>query len=1007
MDELKGQSLSAYQAASVPWRPVGLRELAIILLGLAGCWVGAASVGLLALGLRHALLGLLIGGLVVLAWPGRLAWVISSQEPPLKRVHNIPIPGVPITPQRLAQAAGLLLAVLLFAADSHPVLNLLAVVLTGAGLASLQQHPIRKKLLTSLALAGWILTVHRLALLSIPTYWHVADQLGGFLGRLGGSLAGQPLEVGATFGGIDFLVLSFAWYIIWVVQIGQFGWKTALAGAIAILLAQLVYLAGLSWTPILREKLPPPPPRPEFHVYLPPAWSWSEALKSLLPWSFPWVGMGLHLGVLALAFRWTGWPEASPTFPNPNSWQGSDNPHSPSNGGHAANPGKQILLELGPIVLMLLWGGLSFFWISPPTLGGKRVLAYAPNPQDWLPPSPDQYSRSDLNRFSMLPELVLGLGGRWSFSSQLTEPELQQADLVLLLGDVGVLSASQIAALSNYVDSGGRVLAAFGERSFGTTKEGLPASTLLAQWGMQIQYETAVCAWGQWLEALFPLSHPVASGIAPKAPPGNWLPLSRSATVKPAYGLAYPVLVGQWGYGDPGRHAVHTDFLPQYEAGERLGDVVLAAETWLGSGRVFVLASDEWFRNENLPSCYGFVARLMGYLAHRGARPADLWRQLLGFGAGVLVVLLMAYRPTAPVLAVTAAVLGLILLAGWWQSSQAGRLLPQSPGRLVPPPAAFRPQAASAPTAQLAGSSSEAEGPVLPSPKGLPVAYIDASHMDTYSLHPWHPHGLGRLFFTLIQAGYLPLLAPDMKPDRLQTAAVWLSIAPGRHFSGSEQAALQEYVRNGGIFIAMAGAENAEALRPLLEGWGLRIPRSPVGPANQEPEAEPVGQSPGPGEHPDNYGRLRTYYLNAKDYGRGDYMVAVSLHAPWPVEPIIPDGQFQVGDADVLVRGYNDVPIVIHRQIGGGSVVVIGDTYFAANKNFDEADGQPTEGMIENAHFWRWMLSRVSRQQEWVPPDPAQWLPLLPPEQLWPDEMIPEEPAPPVRPAPAPSPKVP
>ena len=281
-----------------------------------------------------------------------------------------------------------------------------------------------------------------------------------------------------------------------------------------------------------------------------------------------------------------------------------------------------------------------------------------------------------------------------------------------------------------------------------------------------------------------------------------------------------------------------------------------------------------------------------------------------------------------------------------------------------------------------------------PKPKGLPLAYIDASHLEAYSLRPWHPDGLGRLFLSLMQAGYLPLLATDMKPDRLQTAAVWISIAPARSFSGSEQSALQEYVQNGGIFIAMAGAEDAEPLRPLLAAWGLWIPRSPVGPGQTEPEAEPVGQSPGPGEHPDNYGRLRTYYLNAKDYGRGEYMLAVTLYAPWPVQTDPPETDASVtskpaaaiGEADVLVRGYNDVPIVIHRQVGGGSVVLIGDTYFAANKNFDETDGQPTAGMIENAHFWRWMLSRVSRQQEWIPPDPKQWQSLLPPEEVLPEE---------------------
>jgi len=71
---------------------------------------------------------------------------------------------------------------------------------------------------------------------------------------------------------------------------------------------------------------------------------------------------------------------------------------------------------------------------------------------------------------------------------------------------------------------------------------------------------------------------------------------------------------------------------------------------------------------------------------------------------------------------------------------------------------------------------------------------------------------------------------------------------------------------------------------------------------------------------------------------------------------------------------------------------VIGDTYFATNKNFDETAGSPTAGMIENAHFWRWMLSRVRGREEWIPPDPKQWQTLVPPEEMTSEPMPPEAP---------------
>ena len=55
---------------------------------------------------------------------------------------------------------------------------------------------------------------------------------------------------------------------------------------------------------------------------------------------------------------------------------------------------------------------------------------------------------------------------------------------------------------------------------------------------------------------------------------------------------------------------------------------------------------------------------------------------------------------------------------------------------------------------------------------------------------------------------------------------------------------------------------------------------------------------------------------------------------------------------------------------GQGRVVVIGDSSFALNKNLEYVGGEPFEGRHENAEFWRWLLSRVTGQPEWVPPEP-------------------------------------
>ena len=52
--------------------------------------------------------------------------------------------------------------------------------------------------------------------------------------------------------------------------------------------------------------------------------------------------------------------------------------------------------------------------------------------------------------------------------------------------------------------------------------------------------------------------------------------------------------------------------------------------------------------------------------------------------------------------------------------------------------------------------------------------------------------------------------------------------------------------------------------------------------------------------------------------------------------------------------------------------MLIGDTCFAMNKNLEYIGGEPFFGAHENAHFWRWLLTRLQGQPEWIPPRPPE-----------------------------------
>ena len=214
----------------------------------------------------------------------------------------------------------------------------------------------------------------------------------------------------------------------------------------------------------------------------------------------------------------------------------------------------------------------------------------------------------------------------------------------------------------------------------------------------------------------------------------------------------------------------------------------------------------------------------------------------------------------------------------------------------------------------------------------------------------------------LIRNGYLPLLLSEDTSARLSDeaglrAGMFISVAPSKAFTAAERAALKSFVERGGIFLCTVGAEDAAPSAELLADFGLHVPSSPVPTGGGWPEPEPFGST-------------RALYLNVKVAENDAYQVAVRMHAAWPVESI--DGQ-----AEVIAYGHNqlrvvesdtELPVVIERRHGDGSVVLIGDTGFAMNKNLEYVGGEPFDGRYENANFWRWLITRLTDQSPWIPP---------------------------------------
>jgi hypothetical protein len=226
------------------------------------------------------------------------------------------------------------------------------------------------------------------------------------------------------------------------------------------------------------------------------------------------------------------------------------------------------------------------------------------------------------------------------------------------------------------------------------------------------------------------------------------------------------------------------------------------------------------------------------------------------------------------------------------------------------------------------------------------VAYVDSSHVGRFSSESWRDDGLMGLCLTLMRDGYLTLNMEQFSAARLSRAGLLVCVAPSRPYAQAERKAIREFVERGGSLIVTVGYPDRRPVRPLLRELGLDIGDAADRPADWLRGPRAMG------------------FFKSPYYNGGSYLAHVRFHAAWPVVAL-------ADDAQVLAYGRGDLPVILMRRVGRGRVVVVGDTCFAMNKNLEVESGQPFEGLRENPHFWRWLLSQLRGGPPWLPPDPT------------------------------------
>ena len=963
--EASGQAADARAAGAVPAGGAVVAAVA----GLAAAWVVGGSAGLLDRPLQNALTWVLLGVAVVGDWQGRAR-------------------RLPALPLALLAAAAAIAAT----AFRVPAVSVLGVALVLALLCLGRRGPSRSALLAaSLAVAAQ--GMYQFARTSIPQVWYAADRAGWAMGHVVGEMVGKPLRVGASFAGLDFLVPMAVLYAAWLAWTAPRRRARAAFGALAIVAAHLLYLVVVALLPRLLELLavpPPPPPDPLTGEPAKVAWSLTAAVRTLLPWNLPALACVLHAAVAAAMLRWAAWP--------------GETREDEAEATRAAVALRLALAALGVVAAVALPALTVATWgKADPT--GKKIVFFEEGFLNWERPRHGEYGFMSGGMYGMLPPYVESLGARCVISADLSQEDLEGAAVVVVIYPDRGLPPARIERLWDFAKGGGSLLV-FGEHTVGESTDsyaGIPTgprfNEVLKPTAMGVEFDSATYGLVGWQRGFEALAHPTTAGIGNDR---NQFGVTIGASLWARW-PARPLVVGKWGWSDPGdkgrkAHALMGN--SRYDPGEKLGDVILVAEEPLGDGRIVAFGDTTSIGNMVTPGTHGFTSRLFAYLAAPPRRVQAPGILLAGLFACLAVAL--SWRPDRLRVALVALALGYSLVVCTRVSQKACLVCPD--GR---PPSgeagacAMRllPELTGNPLLALARPGREADGGYT-WPNRL--AYIDASHVEAYDGWSERPDGTMGLSLTLMRSGYLTLRLGELTAERLKRAGLVVSVAPARELTEAEREAVGQFVTEGGIFILTVGYEESGPSQSLLSDFGFHF-----GGASTEhflwraaqltarltsrvsADAFHFGGMPAwtlvpfavadgpcmPVGDPVPMGHFKSDYINPKGYMR-----YVRFQAAWPIGCTDPT-------AEVIALGRDGaLPVILVRKVGEGKFVLIGDTGFAMNKNLENEHGEPFDGMYENAEFWRWFLTHLRDEAEWVPPPPP------PPPPQEPQEPAEEEP---------------
>jgi len=373
----------------------------------------------------------------------------------------------------------------------------------------------------------------------------------------------------------------------------------------------------------------------------------------------------------------------------------------------------------------------------------------------------------------------------WSYSAA----DLMSVDVLVIIGHNRSFSANEYGCIWDFVLGGGGLLVLGDHTDVGGMRD--PLNMLLSPVDIRFRFDSALPIDDRWKWETCVSVY------------GGWVTDfgfdMRDVQVSVGASLDigvddFPLILGRYGFSDYG-DVDNADFAflgnYQYDVGEQLGDIVLAAGSFYGDGRVVVFGDTSSFQNSALPRSYEFIDAVFQWLADEDTVIEGSWLDVIALILlGVFVVFFIWLGSKVSFSVYGVPLVALLIIFGTVYGSS------------------------------LSSDVSFTEDHLL----------IDASFSERFSLDPFLEDSLSGVVLNFQRNGLLPLYLRQGFDYSSCAASFILFNAPTFRFSDDVVSQLLAYMEDGGVVCVASGFFEKDAVLPLLSVFDIDIENVPLGP---------------------------------------------------------------------------------------------------------------------------------------------------------------------------------